>query len=104
MRMTKSSCQMLLQNYQNLVQTTKEFRKNKNLMLNIEKTKVMDTVKGRNKTRIIVNDETIKSNNYLDYLGATFYDNGDSENERKRLAYIEKYNGNMIYKHQNQIT
>ena len=75
----------------NLVQATKEHSEEKNLMLNIKKTKILDSTKCQTKTKLDIGNEIVENVNHFDYLGATFYGDGSSSREiRKRLAIAKQ--------------
>ena len=60
----------------NLLKATKEHSESKNLMLNIKKTKIMDTDKCSSKTEIKIGNDTIENVEHFEYLGASFYGDG----------------------------
>ena len=64
----------------NLLKATKEHSESKNLMLNIKKTKIMDTDKCSSKTEIKIGNDTIENVEHFEYLGASFYGDGRSKN------------------------
>jgi len=74
-----------------LVEATKEHSEDKYLMLNIKKTKIMDTDKCLSKTAITIGEDTIENVEHFEYLGASFYGDGRSKNEiRRRLAIAKQ--------------
>ena len=68
-------------------------------MLNIQKTKIMDTKGSINETDIIINNEEVENVELFEYLGSLIHNNGDCSREIKRrlamalkiLAEMEKY-------------
>ena len=73
-----------------LLEATKEHSESRNLMLNIKKTKIMDTDKCKTKTEIKIGDDIIENVEHFEYLGASFYGDGRSKNEiRRRLAIAQ---------------
>ena len=79
-----------------LVEATKEHSEDKYLMLNIKKTKIMDTDKCVSKTAIEIGEDTIENVEHFEYLGASFYGDGRSKNEiRRRLAIAKQKLNNM---------
>ena len=80
----------------NLVEATKEHSEDKYLMLNIKKTKIMDTDKCLSKTAITIGEDTIENVEHFEYLGASFYGDGRSKNEiRRRIAIAKQKLNNM---------
>ena len=74
-----------------LLEATKEHSESRNLMLNIKKTKIMDTDKCKTKTEIKIGDDIIENVEHFEYLGASFYGDGRSKNEiRRRLAIAQQ--------------
>ena len=90
-----------------LVEATKEHSEEKYLMLNIKKTKIMDSDKCVTKTAIKVGDDSIENVEHFEYLGASFYGDGRSKNEiRRRLAIAKQKlkNMKMFWKGQSIVT
>ena len=90
-----------------LVEATKEHSESKHLMLNIKKTKIMDTDKCSTKTAIKIGEDTLENVEHFEYLGASFYGDGRSRNEiRRRLAIAKQKlkNMNKLWKGQSMDT
>ena len=65
-------------------------------MLNIKKTKIMDTEKCADKTAIVIDGEEIENVEHFEYLGARFQRDGSSKYEiRRRLAIAKQKLNNL---------
>ena len=79
-----------------LVDAVKEHSEAKDLMLNVKKTKVMDTDKCRTKTDLQIDGETLENVTHFEYLGARVENDGRSKNEiSRRIAIASQKLGNL---------
>ena len=72
----------------NLVEAVKEHSEAKDLMLNVKKTKIMDTDKCTQKSNIQLNGETLENVEYFEYLGARVENDGRTKKEMARRIAI----------------
>ena len=75
----------------NLVEAVKEHSEAKDLMLNVKKTKIMDTDKCTQKSNIQLNGETLENVEYFEYLGARVENDGRTKKEMARRIASQKY-------------
>lgn len=88
----------------NLIMSVKEHSEKKGLLLNVKKTKIMDTDKCIEKTEIAINGEQVENVNHYEYLGARLQGDGKTSSEiRRRIAIATQKLNNLknVWKGQN---
>ena len=71
-----------------LLEAVKEQSEAKERMLNVEKTKIMDTDKCTQKSNIQLNGQTLENVEYFEYLGARVENDGRTKKEMARRIAI----------------
>ena len=81
---------------ESLVESVKEHSEEKDLLLNVKKTKVMDTDKCKTKTKITVDGQVLENVNHFEYLGARIENDGRTKGEiSRRIAIASQKLGNL---------